>query len=220
MPIELDEGRERVPSMKPNRIGERFIGAIVRFDTRQARDYDSRELLWKKDAQGNDTDKPVNILIIRAIAVEGDMQCGTTGDLTPVVPGDEVNVVRKGGGWSDWIEGKNGFPEAHGRRLRVGDLVTLETTHGTAWRRGAGTQLDTDEAVAAAKADRSVTVGVYARLTLAPAVDLELVERCEARHLELRDQAIDFDARADTTQPSAPVPIITPPQGETEDVGF
>ena len=30
----------------------------------------------------------------------------------------------------------------------------------------------------------------------------------------------ESEARADTAQPSAPAPIITPPQAEPEDVGF
>ncbi len=152
MPIQLDEPRTPgAPVIKRQKIGERFIGALV---TTQQRDVlkDGKPAL-------KDDGKTRQELVLTLVAMPGTTCIASIGDkaATPN-PGDVVRLILRGGGFGDWIEAR----KSHGE-LQVGDVVEQTIDHAQAYDaqgKMSGQKLTTQEQANAVP--RSQSLGFYA----------------------------------------------------------
>jgi hypothetical protein len=167
MAIDLDDGisgAPRSPIMKRKKIGETFTGALCKAP-------EQRDILKDGEPVLKPNGKPKQELVITLVALPGaTMNCGI-GDTIPAPPaaGDVVRTIIKGLSFSQWIDVK----KAHGQ-LRVGDMVTLTTTHGQAYDHNGkptGQQLTTQAQCDAVPREQSL--GMYGDINLRAATPAE-----------------------------------------------
>ena len=98
MPIILNEQKPAgLPVVKRQRIGETFVGMVVR--TQQ------RAILRDGEPVLNDRGKPRQELVVTCITLPGTTAAAGIGDETKVpAPGDRVRLILRGGAFSQWIE--------------------------------------------------------------------------------------------------------------------
>lgn len=164
MPITLDEPRAPgAPVVKRQRIGERFVGALV---TTQQRDVlkDGKPAL-------KDDGKPRQELVLTLVAMPGTTCTAAIGDKAAVPnPGEVVRLILRGGGFGDWIEAR----KSHGE-LQVGDVVEQTIDHAQAYDaqgKPSGQKLTTQEQANAVP--RSQSLGFYGPLALRRAAGDEM----------------------------------------------
>ena len=168
MTITLEEaGTTRTPVLRRKRIGEEFVGALVR--TTQ------RDVLKRDDATGTDrpvlkaNGKPRQELVITLITISSTMAAGLGEEVAVPEPGDIVRSILKGGGFGQWIEA-NGLLKPR----QVGDIVTLTSEWGQAYdAHGAptGDKLTTQAQLDAVPRERSL--GVYGSVAIRRATPAE-----------------------------------------------
>ena len=168
MTITLEEaGTTRTPVLRRKRIGEEFIGALVR--TTQ------RDVLKRDDATGTDrpvlkaNGKPRQELVVTLVTISSTMAAGLGEDVAVPEPGDIVRSILKGGGFGQWIEA-NGLLKPR----QVGDIVTLTSEWGQAYdAHGAptGDKLTTQAQLDAVPRERSL--GVYGSVAIRRATPAE-----------------------------------------------
>lgn len=168
MTITLEEaGTTRTPVLRRKRIGEEFVGALVR--TTQ------RDVLKRDDATGTDrpvlkaNGKPRQELVVTLVTISSTMTAGLGEEVAVPEPGDIVRSILKGGGFGQWIE-------AHGllKPRQVGDIVTLTSEWGQAYdAHGAptGDKLTTQAQLDAVPRERSL--GVYGSVAIRRATPAE-----------------------------------------------
>ena len=168
MTITLEEaGTTRTPVLRRKRIGEEFVGALVR--TTQ------RDVLKRDDATGTDrpvlkaNGKPRQELVVTLVTISSTMAAGLGEDVAVPEPGDIVRCILKGGGFGQWIEA-NGLLKPR----QVGDIVTLTSEWGQAYdAHGAptGDKLTTQAQLDAVPRERSL--GVYGSVAIRRATPAE-----------------------------------------------
>ena len=168
MTITLEEaGTTRTPVLRRKRIGEEFVGALVR--TTQ------RDVLKRDDATGTDrpvlkaNGKPRQELVVTLVTISSTMAAGLGEDVAVPEPGDIVRSILKGGGFGQWIEA-NGLLKPR----QVGDIVTLTSEWGQAYdAHGAptGDKLTTQAQLDAVPRERSL--GVYGSVAIRRATPAE-----------------------------------------------
>ena len=168
MTITLEEaGTTRTPVLRRKRIGEEFVGALVR--TTQ------RDVLKRDDATGTDrpvlkaNGKPRQELVVTLVTISSTMAAGLGEDVAVPEPGDVVRSILKGGGFGQWIEA-NGLLKPR----QVGDIVTLTSEWGQAYdAHGAptGDKLTTQAQLDAVPRERSL--GVYGSVAIRRATPAE-----------------------------------------------
>lgn len=168
MTITLEEaGTTRTPVLRRKRIGEEFIGALVR--TTQ------RDVLRRDDATGTDrpalkaNGKPRQELVVTLVTISSTMAAGLGEEVAVPEPGDIVRSILKGGGFGQWIEA-NGLLKPR----QVGDIVTLTSEWGQAYdAHGAptGDKLTTQAQLDAVPRERSL--GVYGSVAIRRATPAE-----------------------------------------------
>ena len=168
MTITLEEaGTTRTPVLRRKRIGEEFIGALVR--TTQ------RDVLKRDDATGTDrpvlkaNGKPRQELVVTLVTISSTMAAGLGEEVAVPEPGDIVRSILKGGGFGQWIEA-NGLLKPR----QVGDIVTLTSEWGQAYdAHGAptGDKLTTQAQLDAVPRERSL--GVYGSVAIRRATPAE-----------------------------------------------
>lgn len=168
MTITLEEaGTIRTPVLRRKRIGEEFVGALVR--TTQ------RDVLRRDDATGTDrpalkaNGKPRQELVVTLVTISSTMAAGLGEDVAVPEPGDIVRSILKGGGFGQWIEA-NGLLKPR----QVGDIVTLTSEWGQAYdAHGAptGDKLTTQAQLDAVPRERSL--GVYGSVAIRRATPAE-----------------------------------------------
>ena len=161
MTITLEEaGTTRTPVLRRKRIGEEFVGALVR--TTQ------RDVLKRDDATGTDrpvlkaNGKPRQELVVTLVTISSTMAAGLGEEVAVPEPGDIVRSILKGGGFGQWIEA-NGLLKPR----QVGDIVTLTSEWGQAYdAHGAptGDKLTTQAQLDAVPRERSL--GVYGSVAI------------------------------------------------------
>ena len=168
MTITLEEaGTTRTPVLRRKRIGEEFVGSLVR--TTQ------RDVLKRDDATGTDrpvikaNGKPRQELVVTLVTISSTMAAGLGEEVAVPEPGDIVRSILKGGGFGQWIEA-NGLL----RPRQVGDIVTLTSEWGQAYdAHGAptGDKLTTQAQLDAVPRERSL--GVYGSVAIRRATPAE-----------------------------------------------
>ena len=168
MTITLEEaGTTRTPVLRRKRIGEEFVGALVR--TTQ------RDVLKRDDATGTDrpvikaNGKPRQELVVTLVTISSTMAAGLGEEVAVPEPGDIVRSILKGGGFGQWIEA-NGLLKPR----QVGDIVTLTSEWGQACdAHGAptGDKLTTQAQLDAVPRERSL--GVYGSVAIRRATPAE-----------------------------------------------
>lgn len=168
MTITLEEaGTTRTPVLRRKRIGEEFVGALVR--TTQ------RDVLKRDDATGTDrpvlkaNGKPRQELVVTLVTISSTMAAGLGEEVAVPEPGDIVRCILKGGGFGQWIEA-NGLLKPR----QVGDIVTLTSEWGQAYdAHGAptGDKLTTQAQLDAVPRERSL--GVYGSVAIRRATPAE-----------------------------------------------
>ena len=168
MTITLEEaGTTRTPVLRRKRIGEEYVGALVR--TTQ------RDVLKRDDATGTDkpvlkaNGKPRQELVVTLVTISSTMAAGLGEDVAVPEPGDIVRSILKGGGFGQWIEA-NGLLKPR----QVGDIVTLTSEWGQAYdAHGAptGDKLTTQAQLDAVPRERSL--GVYGSVAIRRATPAE-----------------------------------------------
>lgn len=212
MPIQLEETRTTgLPVIKHRAIGEKFVGGIVKFETRDLKR--DGEIQFKDDGV-----TPRKELVVVALTKSSTMVAGIGDEEVVPKPGQIVRVILRGGGFGQWIDAKKTIS----RGVNVGDLLYLDTTHAIRYNASTYAQLgrlDTQEQVAEwetspANIGRKESLGRYGDLKLRPPIDAEtqFVVECEqAYHLlakegiSLDDRPGPFDGPAPSTTP-APAP--------------
>ena len=168
MTITLEEaGTTRTPVLRRKRIGEEFVGSLVR--TTQ------RDVLKRDDATGTDrpvlkaNGKPRQELVVTLVTISSTMAAGLGEEVAVPEPGDIVRSILKGGGFGQWIEA-NGLLKPR----QVGDIVTLTSEWGQAYdAHGAptGDKLTTQAQLDAVPRERSL--GVYGSVAIRRATPAE-----------------------------------------------
>jgi hypothetical protein len=205
MPIPLEEPRTTgSPVLKRRTIGERFVGGIIRFE--------SRNLLKDGEVQMKDNGKPRQEMVVHLLTHTSDMVAGIGEDEAAPARGEIVRAILKGGGYGDWIDAKKGL----GRPVQVGDMFMLDTTHAV---RYSGTtyselgQVATQDEVdvwrqSRANLDRKESLGFRGRLALRAPSDAEaaFVVECEQAYHQLARQGITL---YDNDNQGEPFPTAT-----------
>lgn len=189
MPIELSDNRiPSAPVLRHQVIGEYACLAIVRYEQRdrlKKNQVTNQMERIQKGIRQDGSPKYAQELVIHGVAMEGCTMQSKLGDTcTTPAPGDRVRVIIKGLSFGHWIEALKAHKTAHGK-LAVGDLLYLETTHAQQYDENGnpkGPEIR-DQAQAAA-VPRSVTLGFYGSLQLAPSQSPEWQEHCERLYHE------------------------------------
>ena len=168
MTITLEEaGTTRTPVLRRKRIGEEFVGVLVR--TTQ------RDVLKRDDATGTDrpvlkaNGKPRQELVVTLVTISSTMAAGLGEEVAVPEPGDIVRSILKGGGFGQWIEA-NGLLKPR----QVGDIVTLTSEWGQAYNAAgdpSGDKLTTQAQLDAVPRERSL--GVYGSVAIRRATPAE-----------------------------------------------
>lgn len=187
MPIPLNDGAGAAgyPVVKRQRIGETFVGAVVRTE--------QRPVLKDGEQVLKPNGKPRMELVVTALAMPGTTAPAGIRDNTAVpAPGDRVRLILRGGAFGQWIEAGDALGG-----LQVGDVVTQVTEWAQAYDANGGpkgpkmtTQAEIDAL------PRSTTVGIYGPLTLRRAAPGEesWVTAAEAAYRDTAERiALDDD---------------------------
>lgn len=194
MPIELpgtDFG-PRHPVIRRQRIGETFIGALVKAP-------EARDILKDGKPVLKENGKPRQELVVTLVTMPGTtMEAGSSDDIHLPAPGDIVRTILRGKAYGSHIDADNALP---GRT--VGDVYTLTSDFGQKYdANGApsGGELKTQAELDAVP--RGVTLGVYGSLTIRRANPDEApwVAQAEAAYHSLK-QGIALDAGNDEDDP-------------------
>ena len=179
MPITLEDDHPRVstPVVKRQRIGERFVGAIVRVEQRDRMkkvDGDWRPML-------KDNGKARQELVVHCLSMPKTTTVAGIGDDVGVPePGTLVRLILTGKAFGEWIEARKSHRGGH---LNVGDVVVQEVTVAQAYDANGqpkGGEM-TDQATAD-KIPRGTSVGFYGPLTLHEPKEQEWVDQAEAAY--------------------------------------
>lgn len=193
MPIQLEETRgSGTPVVKHRAIGEKFVGGIIKFET--------RDLMRDGEVQRKDDGTPRKELVVYVLTKSSTMVAGIGDEESVPGAGDIVRVILRGGGFGQWIDAK----KALGRGVCVGDLLYMDTTHAIRYNANTYAQLgrlDTQEDVAAweqspANIQRKESLGRYGDLRLRAPKDDEagFVVECEQAHHRLAQQGIQLES--------------------------
>ena len=166
MAIEIPEEQRAAatPVVKRQRIGEKFVGAVVRFEQRGR----TKTVNGERVPLMKNNGKQAQELVVHCIAMpKTTAYAGIGDDIGVPNPGDPVRLILKGKAFGQWIEARK-----HHRfgRLNVGDVVVQETDVAQAYDSDGnpkGPEMSTQEQVDAvlAKSPRTA-IGVYGPITL------------------------------------------------------
>ena len=190
MAIALDqETTGGTPVLKRRDIGQRFRGAVIKFE--------NRDLLKDDKPVLKDNGKPKQELVVHLLAIKSTMPAGIGGEEAPPEEGDIVRVILRGGGYGQWIDALKTLP----RVVHVGDILDMDTTHAVRFMssgdfRELG-QFTTSEEIAAYKQgdewmNRKETLGYRGSLSIRIPTDEEgdIVTKAEAAYHRLNKETI------------------------------
>lgn len=157
MPIELDDQSSgpRSPVLRRRRLGEAFLGVLVRTDRRQQ--------IKDNVPQTKPDGRPKNELVVTMLALPGTTMNAGLGDNESVPePGDTVRAILKGGGYGAWIEADQAL-----KPRQVGDVVLMTSDYAQVYDadgRPTGERLTDQGSLDAVPRGRSV--GVYGSVAI------------------------------------------------------
>jgi hypothetical protein len=193
MPIGLEEDTPRTstPVVKRQRIGDKFVGAIVRIEQRDVQKRDEATQVLKPQLKANG--RPRQELVVHCLAMEGTTSIAGIGDDNGVpAAGTEVRLILRGGAFGDWIEQRKTH---RGGALNVGDVVVQKVEFAQAY--GADGTAKGGKIMTQAEADllpRSTSVGFYGPLTLHEPKDQTMVGAAEAAYRKATAVVLDAPA--------------------------
>lgn len=167
-----DVQRTSTPVVKRQRIGEKFVGAIVRFEQRDqmGKDRVTGDYVPKLKPNG----KPRQELVVHCLTMpKTTASIGLGDDVFIPEPGTPCRLILKGKAFGDWIEQRKTHRNG---KLQVGDVVVQDLNIAQAYDEDGkpkGAEI-TDQA-AVDKLPRGVPVGIYGPITLHEPKDQEWV---------------------------------------------
>lgn len=177
MGIEIEEPvrNTSTPVVKRQKIGEKFVGAIVKVEqraqTKMSADGTRAEVLKPNG-------KARQELVVHCVAMPQNTAEVSLGDDRHLPEaGEAVRLILKGKAFGDWIEQRKTH---RGGRLHVGDVVVQTVTHAQQYdANGApkGGEI-TDQAVADAT-PRGTSLGFYGPITIHEPKDQTWVTKAE-----------------------------------------
>lgn len=175
---------QSTPVARRQRIGDKFVGALVRFESRdRLKKNDAGEMVPMFKPNG----KPRQELVVHCLAMpQNTMPCGLGDDISTPTNGEPVRLILKGRAYGDWIEALKTHRD--GKDICVGDVVVATVDHAQAYSADGepkGGQI-TDQAAADA-IPRGTSVGFYGTTTLHLPKDEAWVQRAEAAFNEWKD---------------------------------
>jgi hypothetical protein len=183
------------PVVKRQKIGEKFVGAIVRFEQRDKTKTDTdgtRRPLLKTNG------KPRQELVVHCIAMPNTTaKAGIGDDVYVPEPGNAVRLILGGKAFGDWIENRKTHRNG---KICVGDVVVQQTTRAQAYdANGApkGPEL-TEQAQIDSIRDKapSTAIGVYGPITLHEPKDRQWVEAAEKAYKAATEVVLDAGSGA------------------------
>lgn len=196
MPIDLNDDVQRTstPVVKRQRIGDKFVGAIVKFDQRDVMKKNKKTGALEPSLKPNG--KPRQELVVTCVTMPKTTTPAGIGDSHGVPgPGDVVRLILRGGAFGDWIEARKTHRNGG---MRVGDVVVQVVEYAQCYDADGdpkGGKI-TDQAVADG-VPRSTTIGFYGPLTLHEPKDDEWVAKAEAAYREATAITLAVPAPAD-----------------------
>ena len=180
MPIDIDTPHApRIPVIRRRRLGEIFIGALIKTEQRQ--------IVRDDEPQFKPNGRPRMELVVHMLALPGTTMHAGIGDIENLPePGDTIRAILKGGGFGAWIEADSAL-----RPRQVGDIITLTSDWAQAYDANgapAGERI-TDQGTLDA-IPRGRTVGIYGSVAIArpTAEAAEWVTRAEEAYLADRTE--------------------------------
>ena len=177
MGIELEEPARTAstPVVKRQRIGEQFVGAIVKVEQRSQTKLDkdgTRVEVLKPNG------KPRQELVVHCLAMPQNTAEVSLGDERGVPnPGDPVRLILKGKSFGEWIDARKTHRAG---KLNVGDVVVQKVTHAQAYdANGAPKGAEITDQAAADAIPRGTSVGFYGPVTVHEPKDAEWVTKAE-----------------------------------------
>ena len=182
MAIELEDAQRgtSTPVVKRQRIGEKFVGAIVKAEQRdQTKMVDGvRTPVLKPNGKARQE------LVVHCLAMSTNTAEVSLGDDRHAPePGEMVRPTLKGKAFGDWIEQRKGHRVG---KLNVGDVVVQTVTHAQAYDANGtpkGGEI-TDQAQADA-VPRGTSLGFYGPVTIHEPKDSEWITKAEAAYHQL-----------------------------------
>jgi hypothetical protein len=174
------------PVVKRTAIGEKFAGAIIRFEQRDVKKKDDKtgELVsvLKPSREPGKPGKPRQEMVVHCIVLPANTAPVGLGDDTHVgVAGEEVRVILRGGGFGDWIEATKGH---RGGKLNVGDVLLQKVDYAQVYdASGAKKGAKITEQSEVEKLPRSTTIGFYGTLTLHEPKDPTYIDAAEKAYV-------------------------------------
>lgn len=182
IPLKDDKPRISTPVVKRQRIGEVFVGAVVRVEQRDRMKKINDE--WKPMLKDNG--KARQELVVHCLAMPGTTTVAGIGDNVGVPePGAEVRLILNGKAFSQWIEARKTH---RGGEIGVGDVVVQTVDVAQAYDASGspkGPELTDQEVID--KIPRGTSVGFYGPLTLAEPTNDEWVTAAEASYHATRE---------------------------------
>lgn len=153
------------PVVKRQRIGEKFVGAIVRFEQRDKTKTNpdgTRVPLLKSNG------KPRQELVVHCIAMPNTTaKAGIGDDVYVPNPGDPVRLILGGKAFGQWIEQRKTHRNG---KICVGDVIVQQTTRAQAYDANGtpkGPELTEQAQIDAIREKApSTAIGVYGPITL------------------------------------------------------
>lgn len=175
MPISLNDDAPRIstPVVKRQKIGEKFVGAVVRVE--------QRDVLKDGEKVLKANGKPRQELVVHCLAMPSTTAVAGIGDTIGVPePGAELRLILRGGAFGDWIEARKTHRNGH---LNVGDVVVQVVEFAQAYDANGGIKGGrlTDQAAIDAL-PRQTTIGFYGPLSLHEPKDQQWVAAAEAAY--------------------------------------
>jgi hypothetical protein len=160
------------PILRRRKIGDRFRGAIVHYETRDQRDEKGGPRL-KADG------RTAKELVVHLLTIRSTMPVGRSDDEWTPDEGTICRLILKGGAWGQWIDASK---TVDGGVCR-GDLLEHGTTHADFFK-GAGAPVGRgeDESEIDTARRKGWTVGYRGSLTITAGSDQALTDRCNAAY--------------------------------------
>jgi hypothetical protein len=194
MGITLDDGERKVgtPVVKRQRIGDKFVGAIIRYEQRDR----TKVVDGVRTPVLKPNGKPRQELVVHCLALPENTAAAGIGDDTRIPEvGEQVRLILNGKAFGDWIEARKAHRNG---AVRVGDVVIQRVTHAQAY--DANGNPKGGELTTQAEADgvpRGTSLGFYGPVTLHEPKDDKWVTAAEQAYRSAT--AIDAGAPAAST---------------------
>ena len=187
MPVAADQpGATRYPVVRRAAIGERFIGAYIK--------HESRNVLKDGEPVMKPNGKPRNELVVHTLVMPGTTATvGNSENFTAPAVGDVVRMIIKGRTFSQWIECLDKLKGVQ----RAGDIIEMTIDQAQAYDANGAPKGQAIYTQAEALAvPRGVTLGFYGPLILRACTpgEMEWITKADQAYAEIASgRTVDND---------------------------